>query len=137
MILQQLKGGARDLTRGLPIDVIMNGALLNGNRVDGVTYIMNILAARYGQLGEELRLKEIKASMDFDRKHHESIDDLLTRFEIVKTRATELGNFDTSVEGITYMLLRARRVSDQQFIMLTQPTGGLLHCVRIKRQRCK
>ena len=24
------------------------------------------------------------------------------------------------------MLLRARRVSDQQFIMLTQPTGGLL-----------
>jgi hypothetical protein len=64
--------------------------------------------------------------MDFDRKHHESIDDLLTRFEIVKTRATELGNFDMSIEGVTYMLLRACRVSDQQFIMLTQPTGGLL-----------
>ena len=38
MILQQLKGGARDLTRDLPIDIIMNGVLLNGNRVDGVTY---------------------------------------------------------------------------------------------------
>ena len=66
---------------------------------------MNILAECYGQLGEELRLKVIKEFLDFDGKHHESIDDLVTRFEIVKTLATELRNFDMSTEGISYMLL--------------------------------
>lgn len=126
LVLQQLKGGARELTRDLPMQVIMNGALLNGVQVDGVTYIMNILAERYGQLGEELRLKVIKEFMDFDRKPHESIDDLLTRFEVVRNRATELGNFDMSFEGISYMLLRSTRVTDQQFLMLTQPTNGRL-----------
>ena len=50
MILQQLKGGARDQTRDLPVNIIMNGAVLNGINVDPVTYIMNILAERYGQL---------------------------------------------------------------------------------------
>ena len=80
LLLQQLRGGARELTRDLPIGVIMNGAQLNGVQVDGVTYIMNVLAERYGQLGEELRLKVIKEFMDFDRKQNESIDDLLTRF---------------------------------------------------------
>ena len=31
--------------------------------------------------------------MDFDRKHHESIDELLTRFEIVWNRAVEKRKF--------------------------------------------
>ena len=126
LLLTQLRGGARDLTRDLPINIIMNGAPLNGIQVDPVTYIMNVLAERYAQLGEELRLKAIKEFMDFDRKNHESIDDLLTRFEIVRNRATEVGNFDMSYEGISYMLLRSCRVSDQQFLMLTQPTNGRL-----------
>jgi len=126
LLLQQLRGGARELTRDLPMNVIMNGALLNGVQVDGVTYIMNVLAERYGQLGEELRLKVIREFMDFDRKQQENIDDLLTRFEVVRHRATDIGNFDMSFEGISYMLLRACRVTDQQFIMLTQPTNGRL-----------
>ena len=57
LVLQQLRGGARELTRDLPVNVIMNGALLNGIQVDAATYIMNVLAERYGQLDEELRLK--------------------------------------------------------------------------------
>ena len=56
LLLQQLRGGARELTRDLPIEVITNGALLNGQQVDPVTYIMNVLAERFGQLGEELRI---------------------------------------------------------------------------------
>ena len=124
LVLQQLRGGARELTRDLPVNVIMNGALLNGIQVDAVTYIMNLLAERYGQLGEELRLKVIKEFMDFDWKSHESIDELLTRFEIVRNRAMEMCNFNMSFEGISYMLLRSCRVTDQQFLMLTQPTNG-------------
>ncbi len=64
--------------------------------------------------------------MDFDRKPNETIDDLFTRFEITRHRATDQGNFDMSFEGISYMLLRSCRTSDQQFVMLTQPTNGRL-----------
>ena len=64
--------------------------------------------------------------MDFDTKHNECIDDVLTLFEVTRERAREVGNFNMSYEGISYMLLRACRVNDQQFIMLTQPTDGRL-----------
>ena len=64
--------------------------------------------------------------MDFDRKHHESIDELLTSFEIVRNRAVENSNFAMNFECTSYMLLRACRVTDQQFLMLTQPTNGRL-----------
>ena len=126
LLLQQLKGGARDLTRDLPVNVILNGAVIDGNPVDAVTYIMHILADRYGQLGKEVRLKAIKEFMDFDRRHHETIDELLTRFEILRNRAVENGQFAMSFEGTSYMLLRACRVNDQQFLMLTQPTNRRL-----------
>jgi hypothetical protein len=46
LLLQQLKGGARDLTRDFPVNVILNGAVIDGNPVDAVIYIMRILADR-------------------------------------------------------------------------------------------
>jgi hypothetical protein len=57
MILGQLKGAAQTLTREIPINIIMNGGVLNGNHVDGPTYILNLLSERYAQLGEEARLR--------------------------------------------------------------------------------
>ena len=126
MLLQVLRGGARELTRDLPDNIILQGGMLNGVRVDGVTYIMNLLGERYGQLGEESRLRAIKDLMEFDRKPHERIDDLITRFEVTRQRAAEGGNLVMSVEGLTYKLLRACQVSDHQFMNLLLPTQGRL-----------
>ena len=126
MLLQVLRGGARELTRDLPDNIILQGGMLNGIRVDGVTYIMNLLGERYGQLGEESRLRAIKDLMEFDRKPQERIDDLITRFEVTRQRAAEGGNLVMSVEGLTYKLLRACKVSDHQFMNLLLPTQGRL-----------
>jgi hypothetical protein len=106
--------------------VVTNGAVLNGNQVDGVTYILHRLGERFGQLGEEQRLKAMRDFMDFDRKPYETIDELLTRFEVLRNRSREVADFEMNFEGISFMLLRSCRVSDQQFIMLTQPTNGRL-----------
>ena len=92
MLLMQLRGGARELTQELPDDIILRGGVINGHQVDGVTYIMNLLAERYAQLGEEVRLKAITDIMTFDRRPHERIDDLLTRFEVTRQRAQENGS---------------------------------------------
>jgi hypothetical protein len=100
--------------------------MLNGQRVDGMTYIMNLLGERYGQLGEESRLRAIKDLMEFDRRPQERIDDLITRFEVTRQRAAEGGNLVMSVEGLTYKLLRSCKVSDHQFMNLLLPTQGRL-----------
>ena len=71
MLLQVLRGGAREFTRDLPDNIILQGGMLNGIRVDGMTYIMNLLGERYGQSGEESRLRAIKDLMEFDRKPRE------------------------------------------------------------------
>ena len=71
MLLQVLRGGARELTRDLPDNIILQAGMPNGNRVDGMTYIMNLLGERYGQLGEESRLRAIKDLVEFDRKPEE------------------------------------------------------------------
>ena len=126
MLLQVLRGGARELTRDLPDNIILQGGMLNGIRVDGMTYIMNLLGERYGQLGEESRLRAIKDLMEFDRRPQERIDDLITRFEVTRQRAAEGGNLVMSVEGLTYKLLRACKVSDHQFMNLLLPTQGRL-----------
>jgi hypothetical protein len=126
MLLQVLRGGARELTRDLPDNIILQGGMLNGVRVDGMTYIMNLLGERYGQLGEESRLRAIKDLMEFDRRPQERIDDLITRFEVTRQRAAEGGNLVMSVEGLTYKLLRACKVSDHQFMNLLLPTQGRL-----------
>ena len=124
MLLMQLRGGARELTRDMPDDIVLRGIMINGQRVDGMTYIMNILAERYAQLGEETRLKAIRELMEFDKRNNEKIDDLITRFEILRWRAAENGGFVMSVEGLSYMLMKSCRVNDQQFIQLLQPTQG-------------
>ena len=80
LLLSQLRGAAQTLTREIPIDIILQGADINGRRVDPVTYILTMLAERYAQLGEESRLKAMSEIFEFHRRGHERIDDLLARF---------------------------------------------------------
>ena len=126
MLLLQLRGGARELTRDLPDDVILRGAIVNGQQTDGVTYIMNLLAERYAQLGEETRLRSISEMMEFGRRGHESIDDLLVRFEITRTRAQAGGRLEMSAEGMAWKLLMACGVNKDQLLTLLQPFGNRL-----------
>jgi hypothetical protein len=107
IILQSLRGGARELTRDLPLEVITRGTMLNGGEVDGVTYIIHMLAERYAQLGEETRLKTITDMMRFSRRHRETTDELLTRFEITRHRAHDGGGFNMGGHRRTYMVIVA------------------------------
>ena len=49
---------------------------------------------------------------------------MLSRFAVTRQRAEENGAFALSVEGLSWMLLKACRVNDQQFLTLLQPTNG-------------
>jgi hypothetical protein len=124
LLLSQLRGAAQTLTREIPIDIILQGADINGRRVDPVTYILTMLAERYAQLGEESRLKAMSEIFEFHRRGHERIDDLLARFSTVQQRAQGQGMVALPYESLSWILLRACQPNDQQLLMLLQNFGG-------------
>jgi len=113
------------LIRALPPQTLLIGGLVNGVQVDPMTYIMHTLAERYGQLGEEVRLSAIAELFNFAPHSHERIDDLLTRFDILREPAQAEGQMHMSVQAVVWLLLQASHVSDNQLQQLLQPTHGL------------
>jgi len=85
---------------------------------------MHILAERYGQLGEEARLSSITDLMNFNRVGNERVDDLITRFEIIRQRARDQGTLTMSIEGLAWILLKSCQINDTQLLNLLQPFGG-------------
>ena len=81
---------------------------------------MHSLAERWGQLGEEERTAAVQALMNFNRLPQEHIDNLLTRFDILRNRAQQAGQLMIGYEGLSFLLLRACAVSDIQLTMILQ-----------------
>ena len=86
--VMQLQGAAKDFARSsINMLELQQGGIVNGQQVDGVTYLIAALQARWGQLEEENRLTAMTEYMAFTRHPNESINNLLTRFEVVRQRA--------------------------------------------------
>ena len=120
-IILRLEGAARELARTLTPQEITQGGMINGVMVDPVSYIVYGLHARFAQLGEESRLVAMTEMLSFARKPHESINEVLTRYEIVRQRARLEGQFVMSSEGCALQLLRACGVNTTQLMQLLQP----------------
>ena len=120
----QLRGGALMLIRALPPQTLLHGGLVNGVQVEPMTYIMHSLAERYGQLGEEVRLSAIAELFTFSAQNNERIDDLLTRFDILRERAQAEGQMHMSVQALVWLLLKACNITDNQLQQLLGPTQG-------------
>ena len=85
---------------------------------------MHALNERYAPLGEETRLSAMTDIFNFDRTPNETIDNLLTRFDITRNRAANDGGIGINIKGLTLFLLRACRVTDSQLLQLLIPFQG-------------
>ena len=65
----------------------MNGGVVNGVQVDPVTYIAAGLQNRVALLDDEHRLAAMTQLLAFSRRHGESINGMLARYEVVRQRA--------------------------------------------------
>ena len=90
-----------------------------------MTFLMHSLSERFAQLGEETRLAGITELMNFTRNGQERIDDLITRFDTIRTRADQQGQLAISIQGLAWIILRACQVNDMQLMTLLQPFWGL------------
>ena len=92
-MVEQLGGTARILGRQISINELMNGGEVNGIHVDPVSYIVLILHTQFGQLETENQLIAMTEFFAFERKSNESINEVLARYDIVRHRAAEEGNW--------------------------------------------
>ena len=75
----------------MPPQAIIAGGLINGVQVDSMTFLMHKLTESYSQLGEETRLSAFTELMSSERDGREPIDQLITRFDIVRHKRTNKG----------------------------------------------
>jgi len=125
-IIMRLGGSAREMARMITPQEMMNGGMLNGQMVDAVTYLLGALHARFSALEEESRLTAMTEMLAFSRRHGESINALLARYEVVRQRAAVEGQFVMSTEGCALQLLRACGIQASHLFNLLQPFNGQL-----------
>ena len=84
---------------------------------------MHALAEQFAALGEESRIGTM-ADLNFQRQNSEPIDELLSRFDLVRMRANEYGQLALSVQGLSFVLLRAVGINDSQLLQLLMQFCG-------------
>ena len=123
-LISRLGGAAREMGRMITPPEIMQGGVRNGVQLDPATYLLAALQDRFAALDEETRLSSMTELMAFHRHPGESINALLSRYEIVRQRAATEGQFVMSVEGCALQILRACNINPHQIILLLHPFGG-------------
>ena len=121
-VILRLSGAAKDLARTLTPNEILNGGISpSGVQLDPLSYLVVGLHARFAPPGEETRLQAMTDFLSFGRRNGEGINQVLTRYEIVRQRARAEGFFVISTEGCALQLRRACGVSTNQMMQLLQP----------------
>ena len=125
MIINKLGGPARDIARTLQGPELLHGGMVAGVHRDPVSFLLSHLATAFSPLSEETRLAAMNEIMQFRPRPGEHIDALLSRFRLVRIRATNQGGGLTmSWEGYAWILLRAISLTSDQMIHLLQPFQG-------------
>ena len=121
-VILRLSGAAKDLARTPTPNEILNGGVSpSGVQLDPLSYLVVGLHARFAPPGEETRLQAMTDLLSFGRRSGEGINQVLTRYEIVRQRARTEGLFVMSTEGCALQLLRACGVSTNQVMQQLQP----------------
>ena len=120
-IVSQLRGSARTWSQTVPPAVLLNGGQSNGMQTDPVTYLTHALAEQFATLGEDSRTGTMADLLNFQRQNSEPIHELLSRFDLIRMRADEYGQLALSVQGLSFVLLRAVGVNDSQLLQPPMP----------------
>ena len=108
-MISHLAGPARELARQVTPAELFNGGMSTGRQLDPVSYLVQGLANRFAPSDDESRLRAAQDFPSFSRRQGESVDALVTRCDLVRTRAqNDGGGAQVSVETASLLLLRTR-----------------------------
>ena len=115
-VAMQMTGAAKN--RVTQIVEGEDGLLLlqRGNgQMTGLMYLLQNIGEKFAPLEVELSARAMNDMMSFHRQHGESIDALLSRFEMVRTRAMTRGGMGMTHEGLTWILMKAVGLNPDQW----------------------
>ena len=75
--------------------------------VDGLSFLITVLQQHFAPLSEETTLRAVSDFLGFAAKPHESVDDVIARFNMSRAKAQTISGFGMSSPGYAWMLLGA------------------------------
>eukprot|EP00971_Amphidinium_carterae_P292035 5797397-Amphidinium_carterae.1 len=131
-ICMRLGGAAKELTKELDMNIIQNGMVVDlgdGNgpvQLNGVAVVLRGLSKRFAPADGEQSVRALANVMSFQVLPNESIDEVLSRFEVVLSRASDEANFDAQPQAKAWMLLTGLRLPPEEWMHLLHPLNGRL-----------
>ena len=120
----QISGSAKELVREIGPDMLANGMVdpQTGQHISGLMVLVRTLAQRYAPLDAEVSTRSVSEFLNFQILPGESIDAVLVRFDVLRSRATLRGGLGIN----SWLLLKALGLSADFWDRLLQPLGGNL-----------
>ena len=123
-IILRLDGTARECADMLTTEERHQGGYVGDQYLGPLEYLLYGLSRRFAPLEEETRLRAMMRLVNFHRQGHETMDELLARFECVCTEARDEGRYVLTIAGYTLTLLRAIGINQHQLKDCLQPLRG-------------
>ena len=129
-IALRLTGAAREVVRESPTQPIIEGIneLQEGVlvHVSGWEVLLNALRRRFAPLEQEQEISAITELFQFRRRSNETIDEVVSRFELTRYKAAQQGRMAISEAGLAYMLLMVCGINQSQWPLLLAPLAARL-----------
>ena len=129
LMVLQLGGLAREFAQELPTHSIQYGGNydwrgVGPEEIDGATFLLWQLMRQFEALRVEVQVSALLQYQNFHRLPHELIDECLTRFDMLRTRARDHAQYQLGPVGDTHHLLNGMRIPHQEWHRLFDPFGG-------------
>ena len=128
----RLTGVAKTVVREMQADTLTNGvwqADANGVQVQvrtGLQQLVRELSRRFAPLEQEAQLQAVSDFMLFKRSGSEPVDDVVTRFEIARYRASTVGGMQMNEVVLSWLILTHLHVPLDKWPVLLFATQGQL-----------
>ena len=113
---------AKVLAREIPSNILRDG---EGDDL-GLDFLIRALTKRWGPRAETNQLELLDAYEHFRPLQGESIEDVMTRFEIVHQRATDEAGLTASNASKAQTIFKMFRIPADQWALLLAPCAGQL-----------
>eukprot|EP00971_Amphidinium_carterae_P009267 182995-Amphidinium_carterae.1 len=131
-VCMRLGGAAKELTKEVDISTLQNGATVDmqdGNpprHLNGLAVLLRGLSKRFAPENGEQSVKALANVMAFSVASHESVDEVLSRFEVLMSRAADEANFVAQPQAKAWMLMSGLRLPPEEWMHLLHPLNGKL-----------
>ena len=123
-IQRGVTGAAQTLLIRVPPQFIQNGAIINGMQTDPITFLLYLLGNRWENTEDERIITDGNALLDFVVHPHEKFDAIITRWDIARKTAEDVGNGMNNFHMLTWWLFRKLHLKAETVVDILRDLDG-------------